>query len=112
MSNPIGFSSRRDILWLVAVGATPWLLLGIAKAPVRILQAIFKSQAEAEPLASLAIVWFYLVALTTMLSLPVFFFFGVWRIIRNREYRWSIYGWVWLVVIWLDCGIGGFAHDP
>jgi hypothetical protein len=113
MNNHVCFRSRRDVLHLIAAGAAPWLLIVFAKAPLRILQGLFNSQAEAEPFASLSIIWFYPVALAAMLIPMVLFFFGVWRIIRNRAYRWSLYGWLWLVVTWLGCGgVAGFAHSP
>ncbi len=53
-------------------------------------------------LSTVTIIWFYMFLFPAMLSIPAWFLFGVWRLVRRPEYRGSLYGWLWPLLMLLN----------
>lgn len=112
MNDCIGFKSRRDIIRLLAALVLPWLMLGISIAPALICNRLSRAGMNVEPLATSVTIWFYLVSLLVMFSPIVLFFFGVWKLICRSAYRRSLYGWIWLLLMYLNmCAVGPVGHS-
>jgi hypothetical protein len=96
------------VLRFVAAVLLPWLLFGVAFLPALINRELYRAGIELR-LKLFILVWAVLFGMTGLFLGVGLFFIGVWRLIRYRAYRWSLYGWVWLPVMWVNTGLWAFA---
>jgi|ERR1700722_18665727 hypothetical protein len=109
MNDNPSFRKQRDVLRFFAAILVPWLLFGVALVPSMMCLALYRAGVDVELLVWPAAIWYYLVVIAAMFIAISLLLIGVWRLIWYRAYRWSIYGWVWLVIMWLNPGMLGLA---
>jgi hypothetical protein len=101
------FQRRVDVRRLVIALLTPWVLGALAYSLPLIERELYRGGFRTDWLGSVTIIWFYIIGFTALLSVPVWFLFGLSRLIQRRMYRRSWYGWLWLVFMYLNlCAVG------
>lgn len=101
------FRRRRDAFRLLAAVLIPWLLLAVAFAPALVFGELRQAVWESELARTAVTLWFYLVSIAALFAGVGLFLFGVWRLAWYRAYRRSVYGWAWLLLLYLStCGLG------
>lgn len=96
------FRKRRYALQLLFALLLPWVLGGLAYSFPLVGRALYQANLWADWMGVVVLVGFYAFGFPALLSLPVLFLFGVWRLIRYREHRMSRYGWAWPFLMWVN----------
>lgn len=102
MNERPGFRRKADRRLLAIALLTPWLLGGLAYSVPLLNLALHRGGYELEWLAPSVMMWFYTFNIAAVMSLPAWALFGVWRLVWRREYRRSWYGWLWLLLMYLN----------
>jgi hypothetical protein len=105
VENGPSFRRRRDVLQLLAAVLTPWIMLAVAFTPALVSRELYRSGwwVKTEP-SGAVVMWLYVVAISGLFAGVGLFFFGVWRLIWFRDYRRSVYGWTWPLLMWFSTG--------
>ena len=99
--------NRNDALRLVGAVLAPLLLVELAYAPGIVLWQMHMAGWRIGWTETIHFIWHYLFLHAGWLVGIGLFFLGMARLVKCREYRWSVYGWAWpLLLLLCLCGLG------
>ena len=81
---------------------TPWGLGGVAYLFPLAGGTLYRSGFRPDWLEATALIGFYSFGFPAIISVPVWFLFGVWRLAWRPGYRRSDYGWLWPFLMWVN----------
>jgi len=96
------FRRRKDSRLLLIALLTPWVLGGVAYIFPLVGGILFQIGFDADRIEPFVLIGFYSFGFPALLSLPVWFLFGVWRLLWRSDYRRSWYGWLWPFLMWVN----------
>lgn len=106
MNERPSFRRRADVRRLVFALFIPWLLGGIAYLFPLVGRELHRSNLSADWMGPAVLVGFYGFGFPAMLSCVLLFVAGIWWLVSRPAYRRSWYGWLWLVLMYLNtCGV-------
>jgi hypothetical protein len=104
MSEQPNLIHRSDARRLVLALILPWLLLGLAYSLPLVSRELSRAELKPDWMTPLVLGWFYFFGISAVFIAVGLILVGIWRIVRWKKYRYSSYGWLWLLLTWFNCG--------